>query len=215
MTDVKWLACADPTEMLEILYDKVSDRKLKLFAVACCRRVGHLLVDSRSRAALEVAERFADGLSSEQELYQAHITALAAIEELTAQREITAAVAANLACESHPSAGTADMSAKDAARAISENYESFPLNVRFRLERKRQTVLLRHIIGNPFRPFAAPASWPSTITALAAALYNGEDCHYALADALMEAGHVELAEHFHEPGHSKGCWAVDLILGKK
>lgn len=40
------------------------------------------------------------------------------------------------------------------------------------------------------------------------------DCHYALADALMEAGHIELAEHFREPVHPKGCWAMDVILGK-
>jgi hypothetical protein len=60
-----------------------------------------------------------------------------------------------------------------------------------------------------------PASWPSSVAALAAALYDGEDCSYALADALMEAGHVELAEYFQEPGHPKGCWAVDAILGKQ
>jgi hypothetical protein len=79
----------------------------------------------------------------------------------------------------------------------------------------RMVKLLRHVFGNPFRPFASPSSWPSTVTALATALYDGEDCHYALSDALMEIGHVELAEHFDEPGHPKGCWAMDLILGKK
>lgn len=78
-----------------------------------------------------------------------------------------------------------------------------------------QAALLRHLIGNPFYPFMPPSSWPSNITALAHALYNAEDCHYALADALMESGHVELAEHFQEPGHPKGCWAMDIILGKQ
>lgn len=81
-------------------------------------------------------------------------------------------------------------------------------------ERRFQADLLRHITGNPYRPFEPSASWPSTVTVLANALYNGEDCHYALADALMEAGHVELAEHFQDPGHPKGCWAMDAILGK-
>jgi hypothetical protein len=51
---------------------------------------------------------------------------------------------------------------------------------------------------------------------LAESLDNGQDCAFALHDALLEAGHAELAEHFkQETWHPKGCWCVDLILGKK
>jgi hypothetical protein len=49
---------------------------------------------------------------------------------------------------------------------------------------------------------------------LANALHDGEDCHFALADALMEAGFYELAAHFEDPCHPKGCWAMDAILRK-
>jgi hypothetical protein len=51
---------------------------------------------------------------------------------------------------------------------------------------------------------------------LADSLYEGQDCAFALHDALLEAGHAELAEHFREEkAHPKGCWVVDMILGKE
>lgn len=78
----------------------------------------------------------------------------------------------------------------------------------------KHAELLRHIVGNPFRPYPAPPHWPAAVTDLAAALYNGSDCTFALHDALLEAGHAELAEHFREREHPKGCWAMDVILGK-
>jgi hypothetical protein len=74
--------------------------------------------------------------------------------------------------------------------------------------------LLRHIAGNPFRSYRRV--WPFTVVQLAESLYDGQDFVFALHDALLEAGHTELAEHFREEkSHPKGCWVVDMILSKE
>ena len=59
MTEQQWLACAEPRRMLTLLRGKASGRKLRLFAVACCRRVSHLL-DELQQAALDLTEQYAD-----------------------------------------------------------------------------------------------------------------------------------------------------------
>lgn len=68
MTEAEWLACTDPGAMLEVAADRASDRKRRLFACACLRRFGRLLRDPRARAAVEVAEQFADGRAGPQDL---------------------------------------------------------------------------------------------------------------------------------------------------
>ena len=61
MTEAEWLACDDPTSMVDRLRGRVADRKLRLFFCACCRRLWQLLPDERSRAAIDAAERYAEG----------------------------------------------------------------------------------------------------------------------------------------------------------
>jgi hypothetical protein len=62
MIESEWLACTDPEPMLKFLRSKADERKLRLFAVACCRRIWHLLTDELSRKTIESAERYADGM---------------------------------------------------------------------------------------------------------------------------------------------------------
>src|SRR5262245_3229544 len=68
MTEAEWLECTDPAPMLEYIQGTVNDRKLRLFMVACCRRIWHLFSEDRDRTAVEIAEQYADRLVSPQEL---------------------------------------------------------------------------------------------------------------------------------------------------
>jgi hypothetical protein len=58
VTEAEWQAATDPQAMLEFLCGRASGRKLRLFAVACCRSFARLLV-AEARDLLEVAERVA------------------------------------------------------------------------------------------------------------------------------------------------------------
>src|SRR5512145_3104431 len=82
MTEAQWLACTNPQPMLEFLRRKVSDRKVRLFAVACCRRVWSSLEHEEFRDAVRKAESFADGLADRAEMLQAHEKACAIFSKL-------------------------------------------------------------------------------------------------------------------------------------
>jgi hypothetical protein len=71
MTEAEWLSCDDPRPMLEFLLGKASNRKLRLFGCACCRRIWHLFPDNRCTQGVKYAEQFADGLIGEEERREA------------------------------------------------------------------------------------------------------------------------------------------------
>jgi hypothetical protein len=81
MTEAKWLAATDPTPMLDFLTEKVSNRKLRLFACGCFRRIWHLLIDERSREGVAVFERFVDGQTTADELKKADQAVNAATDD--------------------------------------------------------------------------------------------------------------------------------------
>ncbi len=66
MTEPEWLACKDPKTMFALLQGKTTDRKLRLFSVACCRQIWDML-DKIGREAVEVAERYTDGMATSEE----------------------------------------------------------------------------------------------------------------------------------------------------
>jgi hypothetical protein len=216
MNEGQWLSSTDPTAMLEFLRNsgKASERKLRLFACACCRSIWHLLTDKCSRRAVEVAERFADGQATPPTLRRWHAAAFEAFELTGEAAHLDAADAAY--CVAHEDAATAALNVSESVAEVEE---------------VGQCDLLRDIVANPFRvlPPIDPVwlCWNDrTIPRLAWASYEERSLPdgtlntvrlAVLADALEDAGCTDPAilGHLRGPGpHVRGCYAVDLLLGK-
>ena len=88
------------------------------------------------------------------------------------------------------------------------------------LERREQTDIVREIFGNPFRPVRFSPAWRTdTVMTLARQMYDSRDfgAMPILADALQDAGcdDGDVLSHCRtEQTHVRGCWVVDLVLGK-
>src|SRR5262249_7945925 len=90
-----------------------------------------------------------------------------------------------------------------------------------RLAVEFQPPLLRDIFGDLFRPVAVDPSWLTpTVTTLAQTVYDDRAFERLpiLPDALEEAGcdNADIVNHCRRPGpHVRGCWVVDLLLGRQ
>ena len=225
---------------------RAGERPLRLFAVACCQRIWHLIEDEYAGGVVEVAERYADGLVGLSELRDAFTTGREEQARFDLNQPgyrdwapfVTATGAAVSTAE--PSAACAARYAADgAAEAISytlpwpdggdpQEPARVAMLAAMAAEHQVQCVLLRDIVGNPFRPVSlAPSGRTPTVLALAQAAYDDRALPAGtldaarlavLADALEDAGCTDAAilGHLRGPGpHVRGCWALDLILGRE
>jgi hypothetical protein len=211
---------------------KPSERKLRLYGCACCRAVWDQLTDPRSRAAVEGSEAYADGQASRADLIQAgrRAAAAATAAHRASLRERSAAAqnryrAAN-AASAVAGVQKPEQAGGDAALARAETDGTGVWDTE--AQYARQCDLLRDLFGNPFRPVPVEPAWltPGVIQ-LAKAAYAERALpsghldpvrHIVLADALEATGcdSADLLAHLRSPGpHVRGCWAVDLLLGKE
>jgi hypothetical protein len=213
MTETEWLATTDPNPMLEFLKGKTSDRKLSLFACGCCRLNWSLLNDERTRRAVDLAERYCDGLASDDEFEQvrdqAHLAFLPAPEDRDEESALWAA------------AFTADKAISLLAAQVAYFRGRGVVATTIGASNKMLERLVRDIFSNPFRPITFNRTWlTSTVLSLANGIYEEKafDRMPILADALQDAGcdSADLLEHCRgESVHVRGCWVLDLILDKQ
>jgi hypothetical protein len=235
MTEAEWQACTDPQPMLEFLRGKVSDRKLRLFACACCRRNWGGL-GWNSRKAVAIAERYADGQAGWWKSYWGEMLAVfnsgGEDEQAVyvtvcpwggwADADPDGVTAASLVARLSRGEGrglpSPTASAGPAGRP-SHQTDSADCEA----ERQAQCELLRDLFGSPFRPVSLDPVWlawnDGAVRKLAQTIYDERRFGDLpiLADALEDAGCADdgLLGHLRGKGpHVRGCWALDLLLGK-
>ena len=172
---------------------------------------------------MEAAERYADGLAGREEL-------AAQAEAAEAPAAAGASARAREAVVSPVPHVTQAALAAAGERADATIWAAWATSEATRVpgqERRHQCALLRDLF-NPFRPVTPEPAWSTPqVVALAQAAYEQRELPAGtldlarlavVADALEDAGcdQADLLAHLRGPGpHVRGCWAVDLILGKQ
>jgi hypothetical protein len=238
MTEAQWLACEDPNEMYDFLRErhgvsrrKAGKRRIRLFGCASCRLFGAALSDPRSVAAVEYMERFAEG--------EADAAEMAAVEErarLALLEAVRRPIPPRLRRESPGLWKDPEREAAEAAfNVVGAGAGGGHAHVAMRSsvgdadtaarrewlgQRRALARLFREIFGNPFRVVECNKKWRTDIVVLLARqMFESRDFSVMpiLADALEDAGCAEeqILDHCRGPGpHVRGCWVVDLLLGK-
>ena len=239
----KWFSCIDPQQMLQQIGGQASDRKLRLFAVACARLAWPWLGEVRSRHQVQTAERMADGQPEDAE--QAIVVARE-VEQL--EEAVRAGMPRTWMYDNDPRplqglAGCCvvpdardaaegviaafgwcpwvqyfDPDAADPFHLVGEGYENRDPATSMQA---RQCRLLREIFGDPFHSIDVNPAWLTrSVVGMAQGIYADRafDRTPILGDALEDAGCGEASILAHCRGsdpHVLGCWVIDLLLGKE
>ncbi len=233
MDEDEWLACSDASALIADEAaringgEEVSERKRRLFACACARRVSRYLTDPRSADALAMAEAFADDDREPEAILAASRLAEDAARAVREHEEDAAwYYVMREAADAIPHATNSDLDddslnqlLNDCANAYGQAAVGSELHAEW-AERRTQADLFRDIFG-PFNHNTFPADWRTdTAMSLARGMYASRDFSAMpiLADALQDAGcdSDDILNHCRDANqpHVRGCWVVDLLLGK-
>jgi hypothetical protein len=241
LTEREWLASSDIDAMFRRVQQSglASRRKRFLFTAACLHRLKPVLLYSGLREGVEILERSADGSVTDVErvaVTMAVATAADAarrdyeniadpysgsVNSIAAARDAAIAVHASLE-DANPDYA-AQYVAHHAANAYSLWFQQCKADwwCGVPTERRVQASFLRDIFGIlPFRPLDLfIARQTCTVSSLARGIYD--ECAFdrlpILADALEDSGcnNRDILGHCRgSETHVRGCWVLDVLLGK-
>jgi len=229
MTEAEWTASTDPHDMLEFLEGETGDRKLwpllemrkgkakRPEAAAVRHRVhspGRRFLPAERCRQIDGIDEGADKWQGIGEDELPNVLLSAASEALFQAIQYGVST-----CTHNPDARIASWTALALSEGRSRLADG---SINDQDERAWQGRVLRDLFGSlPFRPVSLDAAWQtSTVTSLAQAIYDERafDRLPILADALEDAGcnNQEVLSHLRSGReHCRGCWPLDLVLGKE
>ncbi len=213
MTESEWLICSEPELMLAFVEGRASERKLRLFAAACCDEVRALLPDENARELAGLLARWVEESPRLMVSISAWLTLGRMIRSLAQAAGGVGDVGSGPRLSSFSQGVFVARIALLAARSMTPTGP----------QRGYFCDLAREVFGNPFGPPRVEEAWlrwdNACVANLARSMRDGRrfDDLPVLADALEDAGCDEtgLLEHLRRGSeHVPGCWALDALLGE-
>jgi hypothetical protein len=213
MSRARWSSCTDPLQILDWVGAATTDRKLRLFMTAYCRlmwRHAHPFQSDDSYYALIVADRFVEGEATKKELDKAYF---GGADDNAAYMPGCWGIY-SLACLATVDDGL--------AARYREYLEGLEPDIDEMGQLPKQCKILRDVFANPFRPVNIDVAEVCSKTRArkdAESMYESREFSElpALGALLARAGCTDpqILKHCASKGpHVRGCWVVDLILGK-
>lgn len=222
MTEAEWLASVDWLSLWHFARERdlLTFRKRRLLAVAACRELEHSVGDNRLLRMVALAEEWADATTEPDDGWWnrrenwCDEAAMAAQEMPDAMGQTVAWVYVGL--------GNDEQKVGRVLESVAWVYGCPAMITGVRPSHCPQVSrLIREAVGNPFRSVPFDARWrPADAVAIARRMYDARDFSAMpiLSDALMDAGcdNEDILAHCRSDGpHCRGCWVVDLVLGKE
>jgi hypothetical protein len=217
MTEDEWLTTVNVRRMVNSRSHSASPRKLRLYLVELFRREWRQSSTSLHEQLLDVATQFAEGEVSKKRIEQLYGEIRGVYHPMNASLLIWP--------DSRQMAECVDAAFQQLPYVLPTEKPKYATDEQFAKQVSQMHARasdFRDIFGNPFRPVIFSPAWrTSTSVGLAQTMYDARHFNAMpiLADALQDAGCEDESILSHcrdeQQVHVRGCWVVDLVLGKK
>jgi hypothetical protein len=218
--------------LLEFSQEHTNERKPRLFAIACCRSLEQWLTEPTCFLAIDRVERYVEKQASKHELASLRRDFLKPERDRLRRRCVAGALSDWPDLIPNADRPTVCLASWDACRAVLRGSgwdaaygaaQSAVTAHRYSPQTEYGLIkaLFNDVFRNPFCPLTFDPGWrTSDVRGLAQAIYDNKNFESMpiLSDALMDAGcdEEEIIGHCRRDGpHVRGCWVVDLVLGKE